>query len=74
MLHPDRLFPIDNNSRALARALSNEVRDCPIISPHGHTDCGFLAELVAEHRITENEAVDLIQDLTYNLAKDAYRL
>lgn len=37
-------------------------------------DCGFLAELVAEHRITEVEASDLAADLAYNLAKEAYRL
>lgn len=37
-------------------------------------DCGFLAGLVAEHRLTENEAADLAADLAYNLAKKAYRL
>lgn len=37
-------------------------------------DCGFLAQLVAEHQIEEWEAADLAQDLTYNLAKQAYRL
>ncbi len=37
-------------------------------------DCGFLAELVAEHRIEDWEAADLAHDLTYNLAKKAYRL
>ncbi len=37
-------------------------------------DCGFLAELVAEHRIEEWEAADLAQDLAYGLAKAAYRL
>lgn len=37
-------------------------------------DCGFLAGLVAEHRIEEWEAAELAQDLTYNLAKRAYRL
>jgi glucuronate isomerase len=37
-------------------------------------DCGFLAELVADHRIDENEAVELAQDLAYNLAKRAYKL
>ncbi len=37
-------------------------------------DCGFLAELVAEHRIADWEAAELAQDLTYNLAKQAYRL
>ena len=37
-------------------------------------DCGFLAELVAEHRLTESEAAELAADLAYNLAKQAYRL
>ncbi|QDH33335.1 glucuronate isomerase [Porphyrobacter sp. YT40] len=37
-------------------------------------DCGFLAELVAEHRMEDWEAAELAQDLTYNLAKAAYRL
>jgi glucuronate isomerase len=37
-------------------------------------DCGFLARLVAEHRIDEDEAAELAADLAYNLAKKAYRL
>jgi glucuronate isomerase len=37
-------------------------------------DCSFLARLVAEHRIEDWEAAELAQDLTYNLAKRAYRL
>ena len=37
-------------------------------------DCGFLAELVMEHRLEDWEAAELAQDLTYNLAKAAYRL
>ena len=37
-------------------------------------DCGFLARLVAEHRIEDWEAAELAQDLTYNLAKRAYKL
>jgi glucuronate isomerase len=37
-------------------------------------DCAFLARLVAEHRIGEDEAHDLAHDLTYRLAKEAYRL
>ena len=37
-------------------------------------DCGFLAELVAEHRIEDWEAAELARDLAYNLAKQAYRL
>jgi glucuronate isomerase len=37
-------------------------------------DCGFLAQLVAEHRMEEWEAAELAVDLSYNLAKQAYRL
>lgn len=37
-------------------------------------DCGFLAELVADHRLDMDEAAELAEDLTYNLAKRAYRL
>lgn len=37
-------------------------------------DCGFLAQLVVEHRLQDWEAAELAQDLSYNLAKKAYRL
>ncbi|WP_230291836.1 glucuronate isomerase [Croceicoccus sp. Ery5] len=37
-------------------------------------DCGFLAQLVAEHRIEDWEAAELAQDLSYNLVKKAYHL
>lgn len=37
-------------------------------------DCGFLAGLVAEHRLDEAEAADLAADLACNLARRAYRL
>ncbi len=37
-------------------------------------DCGFLAQLVAEHRMADWEAAELAADLAYNLAKRAYRL
>ncbi|MEJ0100793.1 MAG: glucuronate isomerase [Pseudomonadota bacterium] len=37
-------------------------------------DCGFLAQLVAEHRMEDWEAAELAPDLAYNLAKLAYRL
>lgn len=36
-------------------------------------DCGFLAELVAQHRIADWEAAELAHDLAYGLAKKAYR-
>ena len=37
-------------------------------------DCGFLAQLVAEHRLEEDEAFELAKELAYGLAKKAYRL
>ena len=37
-------------------------------------DCRFLAQLVAEHRLEEDEAFDLAPELAYTLAKRAYRL
>ncbi|MER9227990.1 glucuronate isomerase [Mesorhizobium sp. M0664] len=37
-------------------------------------DCAFLARLVAEHRLGEDEAHELAQELAYTLAKKAYRL
>lgn len=37
-------------------------------------DCAFLARLVAEHRLDEDEAFELIVDLTVNLVKKAYKL
>ena len=37
-------------------------------------DCGFLAQLVAEHRIGDGEAAEIARELTYDLAKRAYRL
>jgi glucuronate isomerase len=37
-------------------------------------DCAFLGRLVAEHRLDEDEAFELIQDLTVNLVRKAYRL
>ncbi len=37
-------------------------------------DAGFLAELVADHRLGEDEAAELALDLSYGLAKKAYKL
>jgi glucuronate isomerase len=37
-------------------------------------DCAFLGRLVAEHRLGEDEAFEVIKDLTVNLVKQAYRL
>jgi len=37
-------------------------------------DASFLARLVAEHRIDEDEAAELAQELTYGMVKKAYKL
>ena len=37
-------------------------------------DCAFLARLVTEHRLDEDEAHEVAHDLAYGLAKRAYRL
>jgi glucuronate isomerase len=37
-------------------------------------DCAFLARLVVEHRLDEDEAFELAHDLTYRLVKQAYKL
>ncbi len=37
-------------------------------------DCAFLANLVAQHRLEEDEAFELAHDLTYSLVKKAYKL
>jgi glucuronate isomerase len=42
-LHPDRLFPADPDTRAIARRLYGQVANLPIISPHGHTDPSWFA-------------------------------
>ena len=57
-LHEDRLFPSDPAQREIARRV----------------DCAFLARLVAEHRLDEDEALEIALDLAYRLPKKAYKL
>ncbi|MDW5266870.1 MULTISPECIES: glucuronate isomerase [Acidobacteriaceae] len=38
------------------------------------TDCAFLGRLVAEGRLDEDEAFEVIEDLTVNLVRKAYKL
>jgi len=42
-LHEDRFFDPDPTTRKHARALYDETRALPIVSPHGHVDTGVLA-------------------------------
>ncbi len=43
-LHEDRLFPAEASQRAVARRLYAEIKNLPIVSPHGHTDPAWFAE------------------------------
>ncbi|MGE7205934.1 glucuronate isomerase [Sphingomonas sp. NPDC019816] len=42
-MNPDRLFPADPTTRDIARRLYADIRDLPIVSPHGHTDPRWFA-------------------------------
>lgn len=44
MLDQNRLFPVEPALRDLARGLYDDIRDLPIVSPHGHTDPRWFAE------------------------------
>ena len=43
-INEDRLFPAEPAVRKIARALYAQVRNLPIISPHGHTQAGWFAK------------------------------
>ncbi|MGA2569281.1 MAG: glucuronate isomerase [Terracidiphilus sp.] len=43
LLHQDRLFPAEDSTRKVARSLYEDIRNLPIISPHGHTRAGWFA-------------------------------
>jgi len=43
-LHPDRFFPADPGTRALAAKIFEPIEHLPIISPHGHVDPSWFAE------------------------------
>ena len=50
---------------------------CSIPARHDvarRVDCGYLAELVATHRLDEDEAQEVALDLAYRLPKAAYKL
>lgn len=44
LLHPDRLFPPDPDTRALARDLLARMASEPLVCPHGHTEPRWFAE------------------------------
>ncbi len=44
VLHEDRFFDPDPTRRSIARELYNEVKELPIVGPHGHVDPALLAK------------------------------
>jgi glucuronate isomerase len=44
MLDPNRLFPSEPSTRAIAGRLYTKVKDLPLICPHGHTEAVWFAE------------------------------
>ena len=42
--HPDRLLPAEPGVRAIARRLYEQVRELPILSPHGHVPARLLLD------------------------------
>ena len=43
-MNDDRLFDAEPRARAVAKALYAEIKDLPLVSPHGHTDPRWYAE------------------------------
>ncbi len=43
LIHDDQLFPADPAMRGIARRLYAEIRDLPLVSPHGHTQAAWFA-------------------------------
>jgi glucuronate isomerase len=43
LLHEDRLFPSEAGALKVARALYSQIKNLPIISPHGHTQASWFA-------------------------------
>ena len=44
LIHEDRLFPVDRDTRKVARALYSHVEKLPIVSPHGHTQASWFSK------------------------------
>lgn len=47
VLHPERFFPPDPSTRAIAIELFGEVCSLPLVCPHGHTDPRWFADNLA---------------------------
>jgi glucuronate isomerase len=59
LLHPDRLFPAEPATRAVARRIFAQIEALPILSPHGHTDPRWFAE---DQPFTNPTALFLLPD------------
>ncbi len=44
LLHDDRLFPSEPETRKIARALYDQIKALPLVSPHGHTQAAWFAK------------------------------
>jgi glucuronate isomerase len=44
LIHEDRLFPVDRETRNIARALYSHIGKLPIVSPHGHTQASWFSK------------------------------
>jgi glucuronate isomerase len=44
ILDENRLFPAEETTRGIARELYEDIRDLPILSPHGHTNAQWFAD------------------------------
>ena len=44
LIHPDRLFPAEPDTRKIARTIYEHVRALPLVSPHGHTQAAWFAK------------------------------
>lgn len=47
ILHPDRFFDANPGIRNIARELYDQIKDLPIVSPHGHTEPSWFSENAA---------------------------
>ena len=43
LLHDDRLFPADDETRRVAKQIYQEIKGLPLVSPHGHTQAAWFA-------------------------------
>jgi glucuronate isomerase len=44
LLHEDRLFPAEERALKVAKALYTQIKNLPIVSPHGHTQAAWFAQ------------------------------